>query len=66
MVASDSDDRGYDLKLSYDAALTKSRIRHEIYVDSRGIFDTITTVQVPREYILTKTVSNMRDSFQAI
>lgn len=52
LAAADADDRGYDLKLSYDAIFTRNKMRHEIFVDSRGLLDTITTVHEPREYRL--------------
>lgn len=65
IAAADADDHGYDLKLSYDSIFSRSKMRHEILVDSRGLFDTITTVHEPREYRLKKTVAKMRDAFEA-
>lgn len=64
MAAADADDRGYDLKMSYVSIFVKSKMRHETFVDPRGLFGTITMVHEPREYPLKKIVKNMPDSFE--
>lgn len=64
LAAADADDRGYDLKLSIQAILRDRNVTHELYVDARALFDTITTLHEPREYRLRKTVARMRDSFE--
>lgn len=64
LAAADADDRGYDLKLSLISFLRNPRLKHEIFVDERALFDTITTLHDPREFRLRKTVARMRDSFQ--
>lgn len=61
----DADDRGYDLKRSCDSIFTKNRMRHKIFVDSRGVFDTITTFHEPRKNRLKRTMENIRDAFEA-
>lgn len=64
LAAADADDRGYDLKLSLASILPDRKITHELFVDARALFDTITTLHEPREYRLRKTVARMRDSFE--
>lgn len=38
---------------------------HEFYVDSRELFDTITTPHVPRGYRLRKTLVRIKDAFES-
>lgn len=65
LAAADADDRGFDLKLSLRSILSGNEIRHELFVDARALFDTITTLHEPREYRLRKTVARMRDAFES-
>lgn len=65
LAAADADDRGYDLKLSLGSILPKANLKHELFVDARALFDTITTLHEPREYRLRKTVARMRDAFES-
>lgn len=65
LAAADADDRGFDLKLSLRSILPNSDIRHELFVDARALFDTITTLHEPREYRLRKTVARMRDAYES-
>lgn len=57
----DDDDRGFDLKMSYDSIFKRNKIRDEIYVGSRGLFDIIETIHESREYRLNKTEAIIRD-----
>lgn len=50
--------------MSIKSILQKTDIQHELFVDARALFDTITTLHEPREYRLRKTVSRMRDAFE--
>lgn len=63
LTAADADDRGYDLKLSFNSILGYGRIKQEIYADSRPIFDMVTTLHEPREFRHRKTVARMRETF---
>lgn len=36
-------------------------MKHEIFVDARSLFDTITTLHEPRKCLLLKTAERMRD-----
>lgn len=65
MAAADADDRGYVLNMSYYSVFVKGKMKHELFVDSCSLFDTITTVHEPREYRLKKTVAKMRYSFES-
>lgn len=65
LAAADADDRGFDLKMSLKSLLPGHEWTHELYVDARALFDTITTLHEPREYRLRKTVARMRDAFES-
>lgn len=65
IACADVDDRGYDLKETFRSVFPHCRIRHELFVDSRALFDTITTLHEGREYRLRKTVTRLRLSFEA-
>lgn len=47
LAAADVDDHGFDLKLSYRSIFTQRKMRHDIYIDSRGLFETIITIHEP-------------------
>lgn len=64
LPAADADDRGYDMKLSLASILRERSVKHDLFVDGRALFDTITTLHEPREYRLRKPVARMRDSFE--
>lgn len=40
-------------------------MKHEFYVDSSTLFDTVTMFHEPREFWLRTTVGRMRDSFES-
>lgn len=56
MASADANDRRNDIKQSYDSLFAKMKMDHEIFVDSRGIFGTNTTVHEEREYPLKENV----------
>lgn len=41
------------------------KFKHELVVDSRALFDTVTTLHKPREYLLRKVAARMRDDFES-
>lgn len=65
LTVADANDWEYYLKLSYDSIFIKSKMRHHRFVDSRGFFDTIITVNDPWEYRLKITVAKIRESFES-
>lgn len=64
-AAANADDRGFDLKASLLALFPNRPVKHELLVDSKSLFETITTLHDSREYRLRKTVARMRDSFES-
>lgn len=65
LACADGDDRGFHAKTSFNELHTEGGIRHVLHVDSKGLFDTITTLHNGREYRLRQTVQRIRDSFEA-
>lgn len=65
IAASASDDRGYYYKMAINALFPNSQIKHELNVDSKGLWDTITTLHEGREYRLRQTVQRIRNSFES-
>lgn len=53
------------MKVSFHSLFPNRPIRHEILVDSRALFDTITTLHECKEYRLRNTVNRIRNSFEA-
>jgi hypothetical protein len=64
LACADADDRGYAIKFGL-SELLQAEIELELNVDSRGLFDTITTLHEAREYRLRQTVQRIRDSFES-
>lgn len=64
LVCTDADDRGYYVKLALKS-LTPGDVRHLIMVDSKALYDTITTLHEGKEYRLRQTVQRLRDSFES-
>ena len=58
-----ADDRAYYLRQGVRALLDDSSIKSHINIDSRGLFDTLTTLHDGRDYRLRQTVQRIRDSF---
>lgn len=65
IAASNGDDRGFHLKCIFADLFPHRLLKHEILVDSKALYDTITTLHQPRDYRLRKTVARMRDSFDS-
>lgn len=42
----------------------EKKIKHILHVDSRGLYDSTTTLHAGREYRLRQTVQRIRDSFE--
>lgn len=66
LACTEADDRGYNLKMAIRSlSLDGLNIPHVLNVDSKGLYDTITTLHEGREYRLRQTVQRIRDSFEA-
>lgn len=65
LACSDADDRGFYLKQALTSMDEGNTIRHILHIDSRGLFDTISTLHDGKEYRLRQTVQRIRDSFEA-
>lgn len=65
LAAADADDRGFDLKQSFLSLFPHKPLSHELIIDSKALFETITTLHQTSDYRLRKTVSRMRDSFES-
>lgn len=65
VAATCADDRGYDLKLSFASLFPDRPLRHELLVDSKALFETLTTLHQGEDYRLRKTVARMRISFES-
>jgi len=65
LACADSDDRGYHLRSSLRSFDTQCGIKHCLHVDSRGLYDTVTTLHEGKEYRLRQTVERIRNSFES-
>lgn len=65
IAAGAGDDGGFDLKCSFIQLFPHPLLKHDLLVDSKSLYETITTLHHPREYSLHKTVARMRDAFEA-
>ena len=65
LACADTDDRGYNLKMAMTSLFPSDRFRHVLNVDSKGLYDTVTTLHEGRDYRLRQTVQRIRDSFEA-
>lgn len=63
LACADGDDRGYHIKNCMAELVQHKEVTLTLHVDSRGLFDTITTLHNGREYRLRQTVQRIRDSF---
>ena len=61
----DADDHGLNLKHALRSVFSEHDFAHVLIVDSKGLFDTITTLHDGREYRLRQTVQRIRDSFES-
>lgn len=64
LACTEADDRGFSIKNSYSSLNPNIKIRHELIVDSKGLYDTISTLHEGRDYRLKQTVQRIRDSFE--
>lgn len=65
LACAEADDRGYYLKMGLRSLFPKANMRNEITIDSRGLYDTISTLHEGCEYSLRQTVQRIRDSFES-
>lgn len=67
LAGATSDDRGFYYKTAINAIANDKDyiVKHELNVDSKGLYDTITTLHEGREYRLRQTVQRIRNSFEA-
>lgn len=65
LAAADGDDRGYHLKEIIRILFPKKALKHQLLVDSKSLFETITTLHQTGDYRLRKIVARMRDSFES-
>ena len=68
LAAADADDRTYAMRESIRSLFAGSSMKpipSTLYVDSNGLFDTITTLHESRDYRMRQTVQRIRDSFEA-
>lgn len=65
LACTDADDHGLNLKNAVRLILSNQTIRHVLTVDSKGLYDTISTLHDGRDYRLKQTVQRIRDSFES-
>lgn len=64
ITAESADDIGYFLKEVLQELFPLKPIKHELLLDSKSIFETITSLHRSVDYLLRKVMANMRDSFE--
>lgn len=65
LACTEADDRGFYMKQTLTSLYPQKAFEHILNVDSKGLFDTITTLHDGKEYRLRQTVQRIRDSFEA-
>lgn len=65
IACASADDRTYLLRSSFRSMFPSAGTNNELLTDSRGIFDTITTLHEGKEYRLRQTVERIRNSFES-
>lgn len=65
LACSDGDDRGFYFKQAINSVSKRNDVIHVLHVDSRGLYDTISTLHDGKEYRLRQTVQRIRDSFES-
>lgn len=66
LACTEADDRGFNMKMALQSITQDNkRIPHVLNIDSKGLYDTITTLHEGREYRLRQTVQRIRDSFES-
>ena len=61
----DADDRGFHLKQAFHSLFPMKPLRHILNVDSRCLYDTVTTLHEGKEYRLRQTIQRIRNSFES-
>lgn len=49
LACSEADERGYYIKQAVQSTFPEKKVKHELNVDSKGLYDTITTLHEGRE-----------------
>lgn len=65
LAAATADDREYYMKNAINTLFPQTPVKHELNIDSKGLWDTITTLHEGKEYRLRQTVQRLRNSFEA-
>lgn len=65
LAATYGDDRGYDLKMSLLSMFPDKPLKHQLLIDSKALFETVTTLHQTDDYRLRKTVARIRASFES-
>lgn len=65
LACADADDRGFYVKQTIQSIFNEKKIKHELSVDLKGLFDTIKTLHEGKEYRLRQTVQRIRGSFES-
>lgn len=65
LACRNADDHGLNLKMAFRSVFENHDFPHTLVVDSKGLFNTITTLHDGREYRLGQTVLRIRDSFDS-
>lgn len=65
IACGDMDERGHFIREALRDLFPSSGIKHELCVDSRALFDTVTTLHESKEFRLRPTVTRIRDSFES-
>lgn len=64
IAAAYGDDRGFDLKFSLLSLFPQRPVKHQLLIDSKGLFETFITLHQTSDYRLRKTVARIRKSFE--
>lgn len=65
LVAADGDDRRYSVKMALISLFPKCKIRHQLLVNSKPLFETKTTLNHSTDYQIRKIVTLVRDIFDS-
>lgn len=65
LACTEADDRGFNLKQAFKSIAPHDEIKHTLIVDSKGLYDTISTLHEGEDYRLKQTVQRIRDSFES-
>jgi len=65
LTCSDADDRGYHFTQSLHCLFPSLSITHKLHVDSRALYDTITTLNEGKDYRVRQALERIRDSFES-